>query len=308
MLIRPQALQRGDVVAVVAPAGRCSPELLREAQEGMQDWGWVFRFGETACRQYGYLAGEDELRAAELNASFADPEVRAIFCLRGGYGSMRILERLDYDLIRRHPKLLVGYSDITALHTAIHQRTGLVTIHGPLFMDWAKDKDGLTWRTLRQLMTANRPRGRYREGEVPSPLTLVPGTAEGPLVGGNLTLLCATLGTPYEIDTKGKILFLEEVGEAPYRVDRMLTQLRLAGKLQEAAGILLGDFQDCEAPSADSLSLEEVFRDVLGGLGVPCFWGWSSGHGPRNVALAIGVRVRMDADQGQLELLEPAVC
>jgi muramoyltetrapeptide carboxypeptidase len=242
---------------------------------------------------------------------FARPEVEAIFCARGGYGTPRLLSLLDYDLIRENPKILLGYSDVTALHLAIQRQTGLVTFHGPMvesdpqvgFVDY-------NWLGVLRAIAAPSPLGLVENPPAGPALRVIRGgRAQGPLVGGNLSLICATMGTPYEIDTRGKILFLEDVGEAPYRMDRMLNQLLLAGKLQAASGIVIGESVGCEQAPGDrpSLTLYEVLADLLSSLGKPVLYGLAIGHGFYKATLPLGVEAVLDATAGHLEVIEPAV-
>ena len=247
---------------------------------------------------------------------FRDPEVAAVMPIAGGYGTPQLLDRLDYDLIRRNPKIFVGYSDITALHLAIHQKTGLVTFHGPnvdsRFTDY-------TIEVYRRALFETAPLGALgnpRESNAmrpQHPLRAVrPGRATGRLLGGNLTLISTTMGTPWEIDTRGAILLLEDVGEEPYRIDRMLTQLRLAGKLQQAAGIVFGECVEC-TPSeykpfvAAGFSLGEVLDAVLGDLPIPVLFGLTFGHTADQLTLPLGIRATLDADKGTLTVEENAV-
>ncbi len=312
---KPPALERGELIGLVAPASPLAAEQARAAAENIRKRGYGVKVaGEGGVRR-GYLAGSDEARAAAVNGLIRDPEVKAIVCLRGGYGSPRILDRIDYDALRRQPKIIVGYSDITALLIAIHRRAGLVTFHGPMGKEWSALK-GLTpysekyfWDAL---TSPESPRfadwGGERAPGMKAPIALVDGRAEGTLVGGNLSVMCAGLGTPYEIDTRGAILFIEEVGEKPFRIDRMLNQLRLAGKLRETRGILLGVFAGCEGrdPEGD-LSLTEIFSDYFVPLRVPVLCDYPAGHVADQATLPMGVKARLDAAARTLSILESPV-
>ena len=211
-----------------------------------KSYGYKVKLGNTMTSEYGYLSGTDDLRADDLNQMFVDDEVKGIICLRGGYGAPRILDAIDFNSIRRYPKVFVGYSDITALHLAIQKHAGLLTFHGPMITELADEPDPLTWPTLLQHLTSLSSIGRYDEPLDMFRCTITPGVVEGPLVGANLSLISTTLGTPYEIETMGTILFLEDIGEKPYSIDRMLTQLKFTGKLQAAKGIVLTDFSDSD--------------------------------------------------------------
>lgn len=311
-MLKPPQLQPGDTVGLVAPASPVTAtdaalELARECLHGL---GLITVLGASARRQRGYLAGTDAERAADFNAMFADPAINAVFCLRGGYGSPRLLPRIDYGLVCRHPKVLLGYSDITALHTAIGRHSGVVTFHGPMVTsefgrEWEYNREWLVRATMdpRPLgLLTNPPGGPELE-------TIVPGRVSGPLTGGNLSLLAASLGTPYEVDTAGRILLIEEVGEAPYRVDRMLTQLLLAGKLEAAAGIIIAEWCQCTPLSLDrpTLSLAEVVTDLLSPLGRPVLYGLAAGHGGRALTLPLGVRVSLDAGRRRVVVEESGV-
>lgn len=304
--MKPFALQTGDRIGVVAPASPCPPSKWKKAVTLLRALGYDVLLGKSVDQKWGYLAGTDQLRAHDLNQMFADPTTKAIFCLRGGYGVTRILPYLDYELIQRHPKIIVGYSDITALHLAIYQQVGLTTFHGPVLSEFAEDLPFLSGWFLFSLCTQPSFLGRYPTP--PEAYTLTEGEATGELIGGNLSLLTASLGTFYELETKDKILVIEEVGESPYRIDRMLTQLQHAGKLEAARGIILASFTDCK-PShlSDSLSLSQIFADRIGSLGIPAYYGLYAGHCSPNLTLPIGTKVRMNATQKWLERLEASV-
>lgn len=237
---------------------------------------------------------------------FADPTIKAIVCLRGGYGVTRILPYLDYNQLKKQPKILIGYSDLTALHLAIQKKVGLTTFHGPMFAEFGNDLHYLSGWFLFTLCTQPFSTFRY-----PTPLdayTLTEGEATGKLIGGNLSLLTASLGTFYELDCNEKILFIEEVDEAPYRIDRMLTQLAHAGKLQTARGIIFASFTNCKPKEgADSLTLKQIFAERIGSLGIPAYYGFYAGHCSPNLTLPIGGMVKMNASNRWLELLEANV-
>jgi muramoyltetrapeptide carboxypeptidase len=304
-LIKPRRLRPGDTVGITAPASWVDREQVKAAASCLERLGLVVRLGDTLSKRYGYLAGSDEERAGELNAMFADPDIKAILCARGGYGTGRIADRLDYELIRANPKIFWGYSDITFLHAAIGRFAGLVTFHGPMMIDLKQDRHPLTVQNYETLV---RP-SVLRYTEQISPLyALVEGEACGPLVGGNVSLLASALGTPYELDTKGKILFLEDIDEEPYRLDRMLNQLRLAGKFADAAGILVCDFHNCVPNKRqESLALEQIFHDHIVSAGKPTLSGFKIGHCSPNIAVPIGIEARMSTYDKSLECREPGV-
>jgi muramoyltetrapeptide carboxypeptidase len=313
---RARRLRRGDVVGLVEPAYFTADAFdLEVVMDTVRAMGLLPRPAPNLLSRYGYLAGRDEERAAHLNAMYRDPEVRAIFAVRGGWGCARILPHLDFDVIRANPKLLVGFSDITALHLALAARTDCPTIHGP---NAASAWGQLSWDSFRRLAfegempTWRNPAGTedrlaQRNGRV---RTFRPGRASGPLIGGNLTVLSALVGTPYLPSFDGAILFLEETEEAQYRIDRMLTQLALAGILGRVAGVVFGQCTDCVARNSSSIggfTLSEVLAQHLTPLGVPAFQGALFGHVPDQFSIPVGVRAEIDATAGTIRMLEPVV-
>ncbi|NLC15489.1 MAG: LD-carboxypeptidase, partial [Firmicutes bacterium] len=280
-MIKPRALRFGDTLGLIAPASNTTEENVEKSIKTLVELGFKVKEGKSLHQRRGFLAGDDEIRAQDINDMFGDKEVDGIICIRGGAGAPRILEMIDYEIAKNNPKVFIGYSDITVLHIAFNQICSLVTFHGPMvssnmidgFDDFSKD-------SLFRLIMDPDATGKLENPEGEEIVTINGGIGIGPLVGGCLSLVCSTLGTPYEIDTKGKILVLEDVGEEPYKVDRMLNQLRLAGKLQEANGIILGTFEDREPKGGykDSQSLEEVFEDQVKPLGVPTIYNLRIGH------------------------------
>lgn len=314
-ILKPRRLAVGNTVGLVAPAGpSADDESVRFSIELLESFGFRVRRGEHVFERDQYLAGDDRDRAADVNAMFADDDIDAIFTLRGGYGTQRILPLLDFDVIRSNPKVFIGSSDITGILIAMHEKTGLVGFHGPSaggnYSDYALEE----WRKVLW-----QPADRTRIGAAP-PIETRPGlverknritqfsggAAEGRLIGGNLTLISTLMGTPFEPDFRGRIIFLEDVNEAPYRIDRMLTQLWLAGKLQHAAGIAFGKFTKTE-DDGNTFSIEEIIQRRCGSLGIPVVSGLMIGHIADQTTVPMGIRARLDADAGTLELLEPAV-
>lgn len=290
-------------IAVIAPAGPAEPERVAQVEALYAAQGFAARLYPGCHRRAGYLAGSDDERTADLHAALADTDIAAIHALRGGYGCMRLLDRIDATLVRRAEKLLVGYSDVTALH-ALWQRVGLLALHAPmaasdmLLPGREADRDALF-----DVLRHGLPAGTVLHADPPTataPLR-APGTAEGLLVGGNLSLVAALLGTPWALPMQGAILFLEDVSEEPYRVDRLLTQLRLAGVFDAVAGIVLGGFTDAACPL-------HLLRDTLLPLArrraIPLVGGWPAGHGTPNRPLPLGLRARLDAAAATLTLLE----
>ena len=308
----PAALAPGDTVALVSPSSATDERLsLQLTQEAMQALGFKVKTGEHYASRYGHLAGTDAGRAGDLNAMFADRQVKAVVCVRGGSGAARLLPMLDYDAIRANPKVLLGYSDITALHCAIHARTGLVTFHGPIGAgSWNRfnvdqfrrvffDHELMQYQNTVDAGDELVPR-RNRT------LTITGGKARGELVGGNLAVLTALAGSSYLPDFKGKILFLEDVSEAPYRVDRMLTTLKLMGALDAIAGFIFGECTDCDPGDGyGSLTLDQIFDDHVKPLGIPAYRGAMIGHIREQFIVPVGGRVELDADAGRFRLLEP---
>ncbi|MBZ2177666.1 MAG: LD-carboxypeptidase [Acidobacteriota bacterium] len=315
-LIKPKRLQPGMTIGLVTPSTYVSdPDELRTAVRTIEHFGCKVKMGQFVKRKLGYLGGTIEERAADVNAMFADPGVDAVFAIRGGYGSAQILPALNYDLIAKHPKIFIGYSDITAMHLAIHQKTGLVTFHGPVPLSAFTE---YTQKHYRKALFESGPLGALTNPAEANPLrpnhtlrTVVGGRASGPLTGGCLTLLATTMGTPYEVDTRGRIFFIEDVGEEPYAMDRMLTQMRLAGKLEQAAGIVFGECSRCTPkdykPGFDNnLSLGEVVDEILGKLKIPVLAGLTIGHTADQLTLPMGVAATLDADAGTLTVTESA--
>lgn len=310
-MIKPKALKFGDTIGVVAPASPTLEENVEKAHKKLKDLGFKVKMGKSCYEKYGYLAGTDSLRAEDINHMFRDEEVDGIICLRGGYGTPRILELLDYDLIKKHPKVFIGYSDITALHIAITRFSRLITFHGPMVAsDMLGDFNQFSKKSLFNFIMEGEYLRNIKNPPGEELKTMNPGIAEGSIIGGNLSLIADTLGTPYEIDLKGKMLFIEEVGEEPYQIDRMLTQLRLAGKLKEAEGIILGDFNNCVAKSSeydDSLTLEQVLEDIIKPMNKPTLFNLKAGHCEPVITLPFGARARLDGHKGELTLLERPV-
>jgi muramoyltetrapeptide carboxypeptidase len=316
-LIKPKALKPGDTVGLIVPATAIEdPEKIDIARDIADSLGFKTVVGKHAAKQYGYLAGSDRERAEDINEMFRRSDVQGVFPIQGGWGSMRVLPYLDFDMIRKNPKVFIGFSDITTLLLAFYKFSGLVSFHGPnvwySFNDYVRDyyTRSLTSTTpLGVLQQPPLPAGEKvnRENRI---MTINGGKATGELIGGNLSLLVTTLGTPFEVDLKGKILFIEDVGEEPYRIDRMLTHLYLSGTLNEAAGFVLGKFRDCDPKGAGylgSLTLNEIFKTRFEPLGKPCISGLSFGHIRDHITLPVGTKATLDADAKTLSLDESAV-
>ncbi|HKI68772.1 MAG TPA: LD-carboxypeptidase, partial [Verrucomicrobiae bacterium] len=309
-------LRFGDVVGVLAPASAPSdPEATDRELVALKRLGFKPQLAPNARKRLGFLAGTDKERADDLMSMFADSEVKAIFCLRGGYGSARLLPLLDYRLIKTHPKILLGFSDITSLLCGFLTHAGLVSFHGPtLNTNLTSDKPSpFTLHSLLRTVMEPAPAGSICKGYGQKTVSVLKtGVATGRLVGGNLSVLCATLDTPFEPSFKGRILFFEDVEEAPYHFDRMLTQMLSAGILREVAGIAVGINPKCDDPEAAKTkdyrqTLTDVLRDRLLPLGVPVVTGLPFGHVRQNATLPFGVLAKLDADNGDLIVTEAAV-
>lgn len=306
----PKSLKKGDTIGLIGASSPTPPENLQKAIEAVENLGFKVVVGETCHERHGYLAGKDELRAREVNEMFANPTIDGIFCIRGGYGAHRIIPLLDLELIKANPKVFAGYSDVTALHIVFNQICDFVTFHSPMpSTEFIKpEMDEYTWNSFINHVTNTDGKDYLLENaDGKEVTTLVAGEATGQLVGGNLTLVTASLGTPYEIDTKGKILFLEDIDEYERSVDRMLTQLKLAGKLDDAAGILLGAWTNCVAPNPDkleqSLRLQTIFEEIIVPTGTPALMDITCGHVLPTLTLPLGKTVEFNSVSKKIKVL-----
>jgi muramoyltetrapeptide carboxypeptidase len=314
-VLKPPRLKKHDVIGIVAPASApSSTERIHKGIRYLEQLGYRVELGAHAKAVHGYLAGRDKDRAGDLNAMFADRRVKAIFAVRGGYGTPRLLEHIDYHTIKQHPKILVGYSDLTALQLAIFAKTRLVTISGPMLaVEMAEKMDAFTEEFFWRLLTSPHPIGRVSNpDDAPLKLLFSPlrnRQVEGRLLGGNLSMIISVVGTRFQPSFRDQLLFLEELGEEPYRIDRMLTQLKLAGILRQVKALLLGSFIDCVPTdkTKPTLSVDDVLTEVSDGLKIPVLSGLVYGHLPRKLTMPIGVRARVDLRSRMLEFLEGAV-
>ena len=297
---KPAPLRRGGKIGVVAPAGCIDDELLFAGVRAVRQEGFQVELAPAVHDRKGYLAGDAEKRARDLEAFFCQSDLDAIFCARGGFGSIQLLPHLT-DRIRSHPKVFAGYSDVTILLNWLLQRCGMVTFHAPMVgMDFAC---GLTQRSRDHFwgtLTGEKWRWQVAVGEI-----IRPGKVEAEMIGGCLSVLVTTLGTPYEIDTVGKMLFLEDVGEKPYRVERMLTHLKMAGKLEKLAGLVFGDFTQCEGEGPRDI--RSIIGELFHKAPYPVVMGMPAGHGQENLTLPFGVAMALDAGEGTLALIESPV-
>jgi muramoyltetrapeptide carboxypeptidase len=316
MLTKPDRLNYGDTIGIVAPASAPpDPKNIDRSVTALERLGFKAKLAPNVRKRWGFLAGSDRDRASDLMRMFADRSVKAIICVRGGYGSSRLLPLLDYRTIRANPKIFIGYSDITSLHCAFLVKSHLVSFHGPMLnSDFVKtDFPDFTLQSFVKTLMQPSAAGSICHGYRKKTITILRrGKASGPLIGGNITLLCASLGTPYQPSFKNGILFFEDLDEVPYRFDRMLTQLLNAGLLQQLGGIAIGINANCKDPKAKHAkeyrqSLEDVFNERLLPLKVPVVAGLPFGHIPLNATLPVGVLVTLDAVKGDLTIDEPAV-
>ncbi|MGE5364176.1 MAG: S66 peptidase family protein [Bacteroidota bacterium] len=309
--IKPPKLNKGDLIGIISPAS-CPDDVTRieKGASYLEKLGYRVVIGENARKNYGYLAGEDNLRLDDLHNMFGNKEVKAIFCTRGGYGTPRLLDRVDYNLIKKNPKIFVGYSDITALQMAILRKTGLISFAGPMVaVDFWNEVNPYTEEMFWAMITSDKKYGRVNNPGNEKIDLLKGGQTEGEVIGGNLALLTSVIGTPYSPDFKDRVLLIEDIGEPPYRIDRMLNQLKLSGVFKSINGIILGCFTDCVEPDpySKTLSLNEVIDGYLGGLDMPVMYNYKHGHVKENITVPYGITHFIDADKGIVEITESAV-
>ncbi len=312
--LKPRALKPGDTIGVVAPGSAVnSPDDYLLAEELADYLELKIRYASNVRKGSGYKTRTIAERVDDLHEVFSDKSLSGVFCLRGGYGTGQLLDYIAYGIIKKNPKVFLGYSDITALHLAINKFTGLVTFHGPVMLSSFSE---LTADSLKKAIFSNKPIGKIANPLDRNPVrvkhpvrTINSGKAKGELTGGNLSLIISLMGTKYEINTKNKILFIEDVGEPPYRIDRMLTQLKTAGKLQKAAGVVFGKCEDCTPGSSAStwdLSLGEVLDNIFRDIKIPVFYGLTFGHTADQFTLPLSVQAELDADEHTLNISESA--
>lgn len=308
-MTKPKHLKPGDRIALIAPASPVDGDKIEQTVESVKFLGLKPVLYPSVTMTHGYLSGPDAVRAADVNNAFADPEIDGIFCVRGGYGVTRILNRIDFEMISNNPKLFLGYSDITGLHVALNQLCNLITLHTTMPSRGWSTLDPVTFCSLTENLFCPIPAGPAPciKGE---PIeTINPGIAAGPVVGGNLSLLVAALGSPYEVDTKGKILFIEDVDEKNYRVDRDLTSLALAGKFRDCSGIILGTWADVGDPELEpekNLTLHQIFDEVVKPFGKPTINNFRAGHIYPQITIPMGAMTELNATNGSVSFLEAA--
>ena len=295
--VRPLRLKPGDTIGIVAPAGPFDHEKFKKGKTVLETMGFRTFFDDGIYRQHGFLAGTDIQRADQVNHLFADPTIQAIFCVRGGYGSMRILSFLDFETIQTHPKIFLGFSDISALLSVFYDRCSLVTFHGPVVTTLANATEK-TLTALQSALTSSTTIELIPEDG----MVIKSGVCSGLVAGGNLTTLCHLVGTSFAPNFKGKILLLEDVGELPYRIDRMVTQMNLAGCFNEIAGLILGGFKECGHLN----EIVEIFNNIFKDVDIPILTGFEVGHGEHNLTIPIGLGATLDTDKKRLMFHEPA--
>lgn len=308
----PIRLKKGDTIGLVTPGSSVTEEQLRKTVSKLEKLGFKTFYKETVLSEYGYFAGKDNERAEELMGMFTNNKVDAILCVRGGYGSIRILDKLDYNLIKQNPKALIGYSDITALLTAIYQKTGLITFHGPVGVSPFNDFTLASFKSVLMEPTLHYKYPYSREPETETNpefdiYTINPGKAKGELIGGNISVLDSMIGSDYETDFENKIVYLEEIGEKTYRVDKMLFHLLYATNLKKASGIVLGVFSECNINDKPTISLKQAIDDLIKPLDIPVSYGLSFGHIDTMITIPTGIKAKMNAKKNSLTLLEKAV-
>ncbi|MBZ0199130.1 MAG: LD-carboxypeptidase [Ignavibacteriaceae bacterium] len=310
-IVKPKKLQQGDLIGILSPAS--SPDDLERIEKGvkyLEKRGYKVLVAKHVGKNHGYLAGTDSERLNDLHNLFQNKEVKAIICVRGGYGTPRLLDKIDYKKIKNNPKIFIGYSDITALQMAFLKNAGLVTFAGPMLaVDFYDEVNTYAEDFFWKMITSEKKMGKVELPENENIFKLTKGNASGMLVGGNLALIAGLIGTNYLPSFKNSILFLEDVGEVPYRIDRMLSQLKLSGALDEIAGVILGSFSDCNEhdPMKKTLSLGEVIDDYFGHLNIPVVYNFPHGHIPAKATLPFGIEVKVNAAKEYIEFTEGAV-
>jgi muramoyltetrapeptide carboxypeptidase len=311
--VKPKAMQPGDKICVVSPASPIWTEKYYDrGKRAIEDMGFEVTAGRYVQNKHLLFAGEAKERADDINRAFQDKSVRAIFCSRGGTGTSHILPYIDFSVIKKNPKIFVGYSDITTLQIAILNETGLITFYGPMVStDFGKGTSPYTMDNFFAVLTKKEKKQELKNPAEKEILTICKGRAEGPLTGGCLSIATATLGTKHELDTKGKILFFEDIDEKPHRIDRYLTQLILSGKLREAKGIIFGTFTRCQYLKRDAyekygVTLMDIIRDRIVPLNIPCIFGFQFGHVIKKLTIPIGAHAELDATKGSV-VIGPAV-
>ena len=310
-VLKPKKLESGDVIGIISPAS--SPDNLEKIENGvkyLEKLGYRVEIGENVGKVHGYLAGSDDERVADIHAMFKNKNVKAIFSIRGGYGSGRLLDKLDFSLIKKNPKIFVGYSDITSLHMAIFKKTGLVTFAGPMLApDFSGSINEFAEENFWKILTSSKKIGKLHNPRDEKFYALTSGRGEGVILGGNLAVLASLMGTDYLPNLKNSILLLEDIGEVPYRIDRLLNQFKLAKIFESAKGVILGRFVDCYEKDKlnDVIKLNEVIEHYFSQLKIPVLYSFSHGHIKENLTIPLGLNCKLNTSRGFVEILENAV-
>jgi len=304
-MIRPRPLKKGDRIGLIGTSGPAKKERIEPSINAMEELGLEVVLGKSCKCHHGYLSGSDKIRADDINEMFEDKTIKGIFAIRGGYGAGRILDMLDYNMIKRNPKVFAGYSDVTALHNVFNEKCKLITFHTPMAStEFYKGVDNYTMDYFIRNIFSDKPLGILKNPDGQEIKTLVNGKAIGKLVGGNLSLVTSSMGTPHELDTKGKILFLEDVDEYPYKIDRMLLQLKQCGKFRDAAGIILGSWNGCDPiEGSGSLTLIEIFEELIKTENKPTIYNLACGHGTPTISIPLGAKVKINGERKEIVIL-----
>ncbi len=310
-ILKPKKLKKGDVIGIISPAS--TPSDLSKIEKGvnyLESLGYRVEVGENVGKEHGYLAGSDEERLHDFHTMFKNKDVNAIFCVRGGYGSGRLLDKINYSLIKKNPKIFVGYSDITALHLAIFKKAGLVTFAGPMLAtDFSGEINTFTEENFWRILTSSKKIGKLHNPNNEKFYVLNSGRAEGNILGGNLAVLTSIIGTEYFPGFKNSILFLEDIGETPYKIDRLFNQLKLAKIFNQTNGVILGRFTDCyeKDKSKSTIKLNEVVEHYFSTLKIPVIYNFSHGHIKENITIPVGLNCKLNSSRCFVEITENAV-
>lgn len=305
--MKAKKIKKHSKIGIISPASSANKNKIYGGKRYLEKLGFEVILGDNTFSKLTYLSNDDEQRAEEINNMFKMKEIEVILCTRGGYGTPRILELLDYELIRNNPKIIIGFSDITAILNTIMQKTDLIVFHGPMLASNMSDSlDEYTFKSLFSTLKGEQSEYLLENPKNNKIQSLNDGKATGQIVGGNLALISSLMGTPYEVDTKGKLLFLEDIGEKPYKIDRMLTQLKLAGKFKDASGVILGNWNDCTDEN-DSFAVDELIEQIIKPCGKPIIKNLQSGHCTPMLTIPIGVMAEIDATNKTVKVLEKSV-
>lgn len=300
-------LKKGDTIGIIAPASCTSAENIENAKKNLENMGFKIVLGESTKSSWYSFAGTDEMRARDINRFFGDSHIDAIMCMRGGYGCNRLVELVDFSIIKNNPKIFIGYSDITTLHMAIQKKAELITFHGPMAVSNFKGEYNQdTYKSFEEVLM--KEKDSFELKNFSKELGVIcEGKASGKIVGGNLATMIATLGTEYDLEYEGKILFIEEIGEKTYKIDRMLNQLKKFKVFDKVSGIILGDFNNCIPDSEKDMTILEVLKNYLAELGKPVIYNFETGHCEPMITLPLGAEISMDTETMKIKVLEKVV-